>query len=126
MMFSPSHKKNILLKAHYRDQSFVSANVQSFNHFVDHELPLLVKELGDIVPTIIPPEMKDFRIKFDKVWITKPSIIEADGSKRNVLPVEARLRNLSYSAPIFMEISTHIDGTQRESFTTQIGKLPVM
>ena len=126
MMFSPSYKKNLLLKAHYRDQSFVSANIQSFNHFVDHELALLVKELGDIVPTIIPPEMQDFRIKFDKVWITKPSIIEADGSKRNVFPVEARLRNLSYSAPIFMEISTHIDGAQRESFTTQIGKLPVM
>jgi len=40
--------------------------------------------------------------------------------------MEARLRKISYAAPINLEISAHIDGVQRESFTTQIGLLPIM
>ena len=70
--------------------------------------------------------MQDFRIKLEKISITKPQIIEADGSKRDIYPMEARLRKISYAAPINLEISAHIDGVQREAFTTQIGLLPVM
>jgi len=65
-------------------------------------------------------------IKLKKIWIEKPSIVEADGSKREVYPSEARLRNLTYSAPIFLEVSAHVDDVQRESFVTMIGKLPIM
>jgi DNA-directed RNA polymerase beta subunit len=119
-------RKNILLQKYFEKNSFVDADIQSFNHFVDVEMSKIIKDIGDIVPTIIPPEMEDFRIKLDKIWITKPMMIEADGSKRDILPVEARLRRMTYSAPIHMEVSAHIDGVQRESFTTQIGRLPIM
>ena len=60
------------------------------------------------------------------MWVTKPEITEADGSKRSIYPVEARLRKLSYSAPMFLEVSAHINGVQRESFTTQVANIPVM
>jgi DNA-directed RNA polymerase beta subunit len=33
---------------------------------------------------------------------------------------------MTYSAPIHIEVSAHIDGVQRESFETQIGRLPIM
>ena len=56
----------------------------------------------------------------------KPEIIEADGSKRNIYPSEARLRKITYSAPVYIDISAHINGVQRESFVTQIGNIPVM
>lgn len=119
-------RKHPLLKRYYESNSFVEADIASFNNFVDVEMHKIVKELGDVVPTIIPPEMDDFRIKIDKIGITKPTIIEADGSKRDILPVEARLRNMTYSAPIFIDVSAHIDGVQRETFTTQVGRLPIM
>ena len=70
--------------------------------------------------------MDEFKIRLDKIWITKPEITEADGSKRNIFPIEARLRKISYSAPIFIEVSAHINGVQRESFVTQVGNLPIM
>src|SRR3989344_2399521 len=40
--------------------------------------------------------------------------------------MEARLRNLTYASPIFLEVSALIDDIQRESFTTEIGRIPVM
>jgi len=39
-----------------------------------------------IEPTIIPSNVEEFKIKFDKIWVTKPEITEADGSKRKVYP----------------------------------------
>lgn len=118
--------KNILIKKYFDEHSFIESNIESFNNFVDKEMQNIVYEMGDIIPTIIPPDIQDFKIKLDKVWITKPQIIEADGSKINVFPIEARLRKLTYSAPIHLEVSAHIDGVQRETFTTQVGKLPIM
>jgi DNA-directed RNA polymerase subunit B len=98
----------------------------SFNNLIDKELQLIIEENGDIEPTIIPHNIDDFKIRFDKIWVTMPEITEADGSKRVIYPIEARLRKLTYSAPIYIEVSAHINGIQRESFTTQVGNLPIM
>jgi len=115
-----------LMQAYFKDYPFVESNIQSFNDFVEKSLQLLVDEVGDIVPTIVPQEVESFVIKLKKIWIDKPSIIEADGSKRDVYPCEARLRALTYSSPIYLEVSAYIDDVQRESFVTMIGKLPIM
>lgn len=115
-----------LLKKYFEEQSFVDSDIESFNNFVDKELTKIIEENKDIVPTIIPHNVDDFKIRLDKIWVTKPEITEADGSKREILPVEARLRKITYSAPIFIEVSAHINGVQRESFTSQIGNLPIM
>ncbi len=117
---------SLLIKRYFEENSLIEASIRSFNHFIDHEMQKIVKEVGDIIPTVIPSDAEDFRIRLEKVWITKPGIIEADGSKRDIYPMEARLRQLTYSAPVHLEISVHIDGVQREVFTTQIGRIPIM
>jgi DNA-directed RNA polymerase beta subunit len=120
------HDTHLLIRKYFENHTFIESNMQSFNRFIEVELQRIINEVGDIVPTIIPSDVQDFKIKFDNIWVEKPQIIEADGSKRNIYPIEARLRNITYSAPIYLEVSAHIDGIQRESFTTQIGKIPVM
>lgn len=118
--------KNILIKKYFEQHSLVGANIRSFNNFVDKGMQEIINEIGDISPTIIPEEIESFKIKLDKIWVDKPLMVEADGSKRDLLPMEARLRGLTYSAPIHLEVSAHIDGVQRESFVTQVGRLPIM
>jgi DNA-directed RNA polymerase beta subunit len=119
-------KSYVLLKKYFDENSVVKANLESFNNFLDNELKAIILENKEIEPTIIPPNVDDFKIRFDNIWVTKPEITEADGSKRNIYPVEARLRKLSYSAPMFLEVSAHINGVQRESFITQIANIPIM
>ncbi|MDP1695218.1 MAG: DNA-directed RNA polymerase subunit B'', partial [Candidatus Woesearchaeota archaeon] len=118
--------KKIIIQKYFEENSFVESNIRSFNNFIEKDIHKIIQEIGDVIPTIIPQDMQDFRIKLEKINITKPQIIEADGSKRDIYPIEARLRKISYAAPINLEISAHIDGVQREAFTTQIGLLPVM
>ncbi|MBU0615540.1 MAG: DNA-directed RNA polymerase subunit B'' [Nanoarchaeota archaeon] len=115
-----------LIKKYFEEQHFVESDIESFNHFIEVGLNEVIEENKEVVPTIIPGNIDSFKIRLDKIWVTKPEIIEADGSKRNIYPVEARLRKITYSAPIFIEISAHINDVQRESFATQIGNLPIM
>src|SRR3989344_8447248 len=108
----------ILVERYFDEKSFVASDIASFNSFVDNELQKIIDENKVVEPTIIPQNVDEFKIKLDKIWITKPEIIEADGSKKPILPSEARLRKITYAAPIFLEVSAQINGIQRESFTT--------
>src|SRR3972149_407924 len=116
----------IIVGKYMEENSFVKSDIESFNDFVDRELQAIIDENKLIEPTIIPPNVESFKIRLDKIWVTNPEITEADGSKRNIYPAEARLRKLSYAAPMFIEVSAHVNDVQRESFTTQIGSLPIM
>ena len=116
----------ILVKKFFEEQSFVKSDIESFNNFLENELNSIVEENKEVLPTIIPPNVDEFKIKFDNVRIDKPRITEADGSERPIYPMEARLRKLTYAAPLFITVSAHINGAQRESFETQIGNLPIM
>ena len=115
-----------IIKKYFERHSIVESNIQSFNKFMDEEMQKIVDETNEIIPTIIPSEVKDFKIKLGKIKVEKPNIVEADGSKRNIFPMEARLRNLTYSTPIYLSVSTFIDGVERESFNALVGKMPVM
>ena len=115
-----------IIKSYYQENPLGESNINSFNNFVEKGIQKVVDEVGDIIPTVIPQEVESFVIKFKKAWVEKPSIIEADGSKREVYPYEARLRKLTYSAPLYLDVGAYIDGVQRESFTSLIGKIPIM
>jgi len=121
----PNYAKT-LIKKYFEENSLVKSDIASFNYFVTKELQNIINENKLIEPTIIPPNVESFKIRLDKIEVKMPEITEADGSKRNILPVEARLRKLSYAAPIFLEVSSHINDVQRETLTTQIGNLPIM
>ena len=118
--------RRLLVKKYFDEHKFIESSIQSFNAFVERGMQEVVDENKEAEPTIIPHNIEKFVIKFGKIWVGKPEITEADGSKRTIFPIEARLRKISYSAPIFLEVSAHINDTQRESFTAQIGKMPIM
>ncbi|MFH2021280.1 MAG: DNA-directed RNA polymerase subunit B'' [archaeon] len=120
------NKRDILVKKYFSEFSVVGSDVESFNNFIEVELQKIVDENGTILPTIIPHTIDEFKIKFGKITIGKPELTEADGSKRPIYPIEARLRKISYAAPLFIEVSAHVDGIQRESFTAQVGNFPIM
>lgn len=116
----------LLIKKYLEENSFVKSDIESFNNFVERELQAIVDEYKVIEPTIIPPNVESYKIRLDKITVEKPSITEADGSVRDIYPVEARIRKISYAAPIFLEVSSHINDVPRDNIRTQIGSLPIM
>ena len=118
--------KSILVKKYFEEQKFVESSIKSFNNFIDRGMQEVVDENKEVEPAIIPHNIEKFRIRFGKIKVNFPEITEADGSKRRIYPVESRLRKISYSASIMLEVSTYINDVQRESFTAEVGKIPIM
>ncbi len=115
-----------IIKLYFEEHSFVESNIKSFNYFMEKEMQRIINEIGVVEPTIVPPDANEFKIKFGKVRIEKPSMVEADGSRRDIFPAEARLRQLTYSAPVYLEVSSLVDGSPKEVFEAHIAKVPVM
>ena len=118
--------KSILIKKYFEEKKFVDSNILSFNNFLEKGLQEVIEENKEAEPTIIPHNIEKFKIRFGRITVGKPEITEADGSKRPIYPMEARLRKISYHAPIQMEVSTYINDVQRENFIAEIGKMPIM
>ncbi len=60
------------------------------------------------------------------VRIKLPEIREANGYVHDLTPMEARLRNLNYLAPVFIDFTVIEDGIEKEPEQVHIGDLPIM
>lgn len=111
--------KHIVVKKFLQEHSLVESNITSFNNFITKRLQEIVDEVNDSINN------EDFEIQLGKIEVGVPVVIEADGSSSNITPAEARLRNLTYSAPITLEISVKKED-QTDSQVVEIGKIPIM
>ena len=108
--------KHFLIKKYLQQHSLIESNIVSFNDFIENKL----QEIVDHIDSEISRE--EVELYLGKISVGKPQIIEADGSIRNILPIEAKLRKSTYSAPIHLEIG--VGG--KEYSNLEIGKIPIM
>lgn len=127
-------KKGILVEHH----------IQSFNHFLTEQLPKIVKEKSHNPVSLYADYdednqkyMKEYHVNFGKVYLSKPVIYENNGTTKQMYPNEARLRNLTYSANLYIDIHhkyiEHDPKTGDEEITEYpslekfpCGKIPIM
>ena len=112
-------EEHLLVKAYLKEHSLVESNITSFNNFIHHRMQEIVDELTEGLPK------DDIEIKLGKIKIGTPNVIESDGSSHNITPAEARIRGLTYAAPINVEITIKQAG-QLESHDVEIGRMPVI
>ncbi len=60
------------------------------------------------------------------IRILNPVVREANGATHRLTPMEARLRNLNYLAPIELEFTITEDGIEKAPEKVHIGDLPIM
>lgn len=141
----------IMFIKEYRDAVFKSAlqstsvnpaitrhNVQSFNHFIDHDMEEIIKSKN---PVIVESSGLRFEMNFTDVRIKKPNHIQHDKSESVFYPNEARLLNKSYTAPIYVNYRYKVESTSSTGHTTElvsydsshdsdglleIGKIPIL
>jgi len=118
-----------LLRLYLAEKRFIGYQIDSYNNFVKKKFPKLVKSIGTIKPEI--PEIGSIKLHFVDGRINEyPTIIEADGFQRTpdkpLLPYECRIRNLTYSAPMFLKIVTEVGGVKSDPVEVYFGDMPVM
>ena len=98
-------------------------HLNSFDEFLDRGLQNIIDEAGQIE---IENAEYPYKIQLGKVKLGPPVMMELDGSITHINPAEARLRNVSYSSQINMNVDVVEDGKVLESRSVRIGDMPVM
>ncbi|GMH93424.1 hypothetical protein TrVE_jg1434 [Triparma verrucosa] len=106
-----------VISSYFEEKGLVRQQLDSFDEFIQNTMQELVDDTGAIR---VRPKMqhtvgydkergeeaanKMYEVKFGQVYLSKPVSVEKDSSACNIFPHEARLRNLTYSAPLYCDI----------------------
>ena len=114
-----------VISAYFEEKGLVRQQLDSFDEFIQNTMQELVDDSGAIR---VSPEYQHtvgydedqvddamaegeqkpvFSIEFGQVYLSKPTNVEKDGTVTNLFPHEARLRNLVYSAPLYVDVTMH-------------------
>ena len=114
-----------LVDSFFDKYDIVDHHIKSYNDFVENRIQKII----DITePITIENEKGNYTLRTGKIKIEKPFTKEADGSKSMIYPTEARLRNLNYSAHMYLEMALHDNNSDEEEELEEvyIGELPLM
>ena len=107
-----------VMKSFFTEEGLVKQHLDSYNDFVNNTLQHIIDEIKGIK---IETSEHTYDIKFGTIGLNPPRIVEVDGTVRSVYPRETRIRNLTYSAPLYLDIVLD-DVNDR----VNIGNLPIM
>lgn len=100
-----------VISCFFMEKGLVRQQLDSFDEFVQNSMQELVEENSDLVLDQADQHTghdsdvtRRYELHFGQIFLSRPTITEMDGSVVPVFPQEARLRNLTYSAPIYLEV----------------------
>ncbi len=111
----------VLARAYFTHERLVKHQIDSFNRFIDEGLQNVIDEQG-----VIELDIPNTYVELGRIKVGTPMIKEAEGTIMPLLPADARLRNLNYAAPIYLECTVYDEGKPLETEYVEIGMLPVM
>ena len=108
-----------VISAYFEEKGLVRQQLDSFNDFINTSLQEIVDE--NAILTITPQkqhqpgmvseeegEEKEYQIRFGQIYLSKPTFVEPDGETVVIFPKEARLRNLTYASPLYVDMEMHV------------------
>ncbi|CAG5128580.1 unnamed protein product [Candidula unifasciata] len=111
-----------LLPAFLKTKGLVKQHIDSFNYFINTEIKKIMKANDKILSDADP----NFYLKYLNIYVGMPSVQESLGIAQTVSPHECRLRDITYSAPITVDIE-FVRGKQIFSKkNVEIGRMPIM
>ncbi|KAL3645430.1 DNA-dependent RNA polymerase II [Castilleja foliolosa] len=133
-----------VISAYFEEKGLVRQQLDSFDEFIQNTMQEIVDESANIE---IRPEAQHnpgrssdfvetvYRISFGQIYLSKPMMTESDGETNTLYPKAARLRNLTYSSPLYVDVTKRAlkkgydceEVLETQEFTKVfIGKVPIM
>lgn len=115
--------KAALIPSFLKTKGLFNQHIASFNYFVDVEIKNIVKANNKITSDANPV----FYLKYNDINVGMPSSEEGFNIiNEKITPHECRLRDMTYSAPIYVNVE-YTRGNQRVvSKNIVIGRMPIM
>ena len=122
-MADPSSKRWPIIQDILRREGIARQHLNSFDEFLERGMQSIIDEVSQIE---IENAEYPYRIQLGKIKRKKPRMMELDGSITSITPAEARLRNVTYAAPIHVEAHVIEDNKVLETKDIHVGDIPVM
>jgi DNA-directed RNA polymerase II subunit RPB2 len=106
-----------VISAFFESKGLVSQQLDSFDEFISTTMQEMVDENSQLTLDHNAPPTDDdqdpivlrrYEIKFGGILLSRPAMTEGDGVTSAMLPQEARLRNLTYSSPLYLEMTKKV------------------
>ena len=98
--------RRAISREYFSKERLAEHHYRSFNSFLLRGMQEVVSEKGTIDTDIGDKEDEEpVHVELGDIRVVTPRVREADGSEELLYPQEARLRNITYAAPVFMEMS---------------------
>ena len=126
----------------YHGKQLVKHQLESYNHFISVKIPEIIQQYSPVYvyhgyDEDLEKYQMEVKIDFRNGLLHRPTIHENNGSTNPMSPAEARLRNFTYSSPLFVDVQVEVNrkyGKQLEKLETKrrelkrisIGRIPVM
>ncbi|RDD41968.1 DNA-directed RNA polymerase II subunit RPB2 [Trichoplax sp. H2] len=128
----------VVINAYFNEKGLVRQQLDSFDEFIQMSVQRIVEDSPQIDiqgetqhHSSEEQQSVRYQLKFDQIYLSKPTFWEKDGSPTPMMSNQARLRNLTYSAPLYVDITKTITKGNNEPEVkchpkTFIGKIPIM
>ncbi|KAI8391025.1 DNA-directed RNA polymerase III subunit RPC2 [Radiomyces spectabilis] len=111
-----------LLPAFLKVKGLVKQHIDSFNYFINVDLRKIVKANEKVTSDVDP----HFYLKYTGIRVGAPERTDADVANRSYTPHECRLRDLTYSANIFVDVEYTRGKQIVKRKNVNIGRIPIM
>eukprot|EP01112_Ceratiomyxa_fruticulosa_P021333 TRINITY_DN7466_c0_g3_i1.p1 TRINITY_DN7466_c0_g3~~TRINITY_DN7466_c0_g3_i1.p1 ORF type:complete len:1131 (-),score=237.49 TRINITY_DN7466_c0_g3_i1:136-3528(-) len=111
-----------LVPAFLRLRGLVKQHIDSFNYFIGVDIKKIVKANEKMTSDIDP----NFILKFSNIRVGTPGFSEENMEYLPITPQQCRLRDITYSAPIFIDIEYTKNNQVVRKAEQCIGKIPIM
>lgn len=119
-----------VIRSYLTEYGYAYIQKKSYENLIYFQLDRIVQE----EPCIQIPQSNNqvYKVKFSNVMVDKPYVIEENRKCNYLTPAEARLRDLTYDAPISVNITEELIDSQKRVVDTIfhnkviIGRIPIM
>lgn len=127
----------LVISSYFDEKGLVRQQLDSFDEFIQTSVQKIVEDspviefqaeaqyTGGIIEKPV-----QYALRFEQIYLSKATHWEKDGSSAPMTPNDARLRNLTYAAPLYVDVVKKVtrDGyVDEKKFEKKfIGKIPIM
>jgi DNA-directed RNA polymerase III subunit RPC2 len=110
------------LPAFLKVKGLVKQHLDSFNYFIETDLKKIVKANEKILSDVDP----EFYLKYLDIRVGAPQRRDAESFRKTITPHECRLRDMTYAAPIFVDVEYTKGNKIVIRRGQEIGRMPIM
>ena len=121
-----------LLNDYVKNECQYAVQIESYDHMIYQTIPKVISEESEIIIDV--NANTKYIVQFKGVMVDNPYVIDNDRKVKKIFPSEARLRDLTYDAPVCVNIVTklvtkmgdHVSEETEKYNKVPIARIPIM